>query len=286
MLTVVAGAVLAVGVPVGWAWSQSDSTPTDVAPGMAAQLAGEPAAAGPTTDPFGTMVIPVSPELRASTTPAVRSGAPRSATTAPRIAAPTATKPAKTTPAKTEPEQTAPETTARVPKTTPRPAASAPPSTIGTSLAPVPVGTPVRIRIPELGVDAPVAQVGVDDHGDMAIPEQVDQVGWYRFGPAPGSRAGSVVLAGHVDSAQQGIGVFHELWNATAGDTVVIATDSGREFRYRVVSREAFDKKAVPMADLFSTTGAPRLTLITCGGSFDSSIRSYDDNIVVTAVPA
>ncbi len=144
----------------------------------------------------------------------------------------------------------------------------------------------MRIRILQVGLDAPVEQVGVDDHGDMAIPERVDQVGWYRFGSAPGSRAGSVVLAGHVDSAQQGIGAFRELWSADAGDTVVLDTDSGREFRYRVVSREAFDKAAVPLSDLFSTTGAPRLTLITCGGAFDSSIRSYDDNIVVTAVPA
>jgi hypothetical protein len=39
------------------------------------------------------------------------------------------------------------------------------------------------------------------------------------------------------------------------------------------------------LRQLFSGTGAPRLTLITCGGSFDAARRSYRENVVVTAVP-
>src|SRR5215218_8830716 len=40
---------------------------------------------------------------------------------------------------------------------------------------------PVRIRLPALGVDAPVAPVGIDDQGQMAVPLDVATVGWYRF---------------------------------------------------------------------------------------------------------
>lgn len=38
-------------------------------------------------------------------------------------------------------------------------------------------------------------------------------------------------------------------------------------------------------ADLFATAGAPRLVLITCGGTFDRAAASYLDNIVVFAAP-
>ncbi len=45
------------------------------------------------------------------------------------------------------------------------------------------------------------------------------------------------------------------------------------------------DKDELPTQELFRVTGTPTLTLITCGGSFDRSVRHYEDNIVVRAVP-
>jgi hypothetical protein len=36
---------------------------------------------------------------------------------------------------------------------------------------------------------------------------------------------------------------------------------------------------------IFARDGAPQLVLITCGGTFDRTIRSYEDNVVVTAEP-
>jgi LPXTG-site transpeptidase (sortase) family protein len=114
----------------------------------------------------------------------------------------------------------------------------------------------------------------------------VQDIGWYKFGPAPGATAGSAVLSGHVDSAQQGLGAFARLGEVKAGDAITVTDETGRQFAYRVVGKEAFDKKSVPLADLFSRSGAARLTLITCGGAFDPAALSYVDNIVVTAVPA
>lgn len=128
--------------------------------------------------------------------------------------------------------------------------------------------------------------MGINDRGEMAIPEQVQDIGWYEYGPAPGAAAGSSVLSGHVDSAQQGLGAFSRLGELEAGDLIMVADTSGRQLRYRVVGKEAFDKQSVPLDDLFSRSGAARLTMITCGGAFDSAALSYVDNIVVTAVPA
>jgi len=72
-----------------------------------------------------------------------------------------------------------------------------------------PVVPPVRLQLD--GVDAPLDPVGVDPAGAMALPEDVDRVGWYRFGPAPGSAEGTAVLAGHVDDAEQGLGALAPL---------------------------------------------------------------------------
>jgi hypothetical protein len=37
---------------------------------------------------------------------------------------------------------------------------------------------------------------------------------------------------------------------------------------------------------VFARTGAPRLRLITCGGEYDVDAGGYQQNLVVTAVPA
>jgi hypothetical protein len=57
----------------------------------------------------------------------------------------------------------------------------------------VPASDPIRLGIPALGVSAAIVPVGVERTGAMEAPEDVATVGWYRFGPSPGSAA--VVLA-------------------------------------------------------------------------------------------
>jgi hypothetical protein len=143
---------------------------------------------------------------------------------------------------------------------------------------------PVRIGIPALDVTAPVVPVGV--HGDVvAIPSDVDTVGWYRFGGAPSDHSGSTVIIGHVDSADQGRGAFFEVSDLSPGAAIRLTTSDRVTHLYRVVAREEWPKRQVPTTRLFASTGAERLTLITCGGAFDEQTKSYVDNIAVTAVP-
>jgi hypothetical protein len=143
----------------------------------------------------------------------------------------------------------------------------------------------VRLALPGYGVDAPLDAVGVDDAGAMALPEDVDRVGWYRFGPVPGAAEGTAVLAGHVDDAEQGLGALAPLREVAAGAEVQVTDAAGALTRWRVVGRELFDKQAVPLDTLFRRSGAPRLVLVTCGGDFDRELRSYRDNVVVVAEP-
>lgn len=153
---------------------------------------------------------------------------------------------------------------------------------------PVPIETadPVRIRIPALGVSANVIPVGVDQSNAMEIPADILEVGWYRFGPAPGSSTGSAVLAAHRDGRVQGHGVFYNLGALNVDDPIIVTDDAGKRTEYRVIARESIPKEKLPIEEVFSSDGAPRLTLITCGGYYDRDNGGYQDNVVVTAVPA
>ncbi|MEU9738656.1 class F sortase [Micromonospora chersina] len=172
---------------------------------------------------------------------------------------------------------------------------AATPTATGDPSVPVNAGTlpaagatvpPVGLRIPPIGVTATVDPVGVNRRTDeFEVPPSVDRVGWYRYGPGLEAGTGSVVIAGHVDSADQGRGAFFRLRELDRGDTLTVTGADGRERPYRVVAREEYAKTRIPLDRYFARDGSPRLTLITCGGPFDAKTRHYRDNIVVTAVP-
>jgi hypothetical protein len=147
--------------------------------------------------------------------------------------------------------------------------------------APAPTG----LRIGEIGVDAPVEAYGVDRRtGEMDVPDNVRDVAWYQFGPSPG-QPGSAVLAAHVDLASQGAGVFFNLDELEPGDIVSVDYDDGSSQDFEVRARVKYEKTGIPLDVIFATEGPPVLTLITCGGGFNPSIRTYDSNIVVYAFP-
>jgi hypothetical protein len=147
-----------------------------------------------------------------------------------------------------------------------------------------PPAAPARLALERLGIDVPVDPVGVAADGTMALPDDGFRVGWYRFGPTPGSPAGSAVLAGHVDTREQGRGALFPLSRAVPGDSVVVRRTAGPALRYTVVSRELLPRAELPVAELFGETGPARLTLLTCGGAYVRG-RGYTDNVVVTALP-
>lgn len=149
-------------------------------------------------------------------------------------------------------------------------------------LAADPPPAPDRIRIPAIGVDAGVVPVGVAPNGEMEVPPSISQVAWYRHGPLPGD-PGSAVLAAHVDFDGRP-GAFRRLAELAPGDLVLVATGSSWA-AFRVVGRTTYPKAELPTAELFRRTGEAVLTLVTCGGGFNPSLRSYDSNVVVLATP-
>ncbi len=146
--------------------------------------------------------------------------------------------------------------------------------------------TPTRLTIASIAVDAPVEIVGVAPDGTVAIPRNADHAGWYQYGPAPGTAAGSAVIVGHRDSRTQGRGALYNLGAVNLGDQIRIRLSGGQTLTYRVVERRLYLKQGLPWATFFTGQGPPRLTVITCGGDYIASRGGYQDNLIVTAVPA
>ncbi len=129
---------------------------------------------------------------------------------------------------------------------------------------------------------AHVIPVGVNPDGSMEIPGSVLEVGWYTLTNVRPGDPGTAVLAGHVNSRTQGRGVFYELDRLAPGDEVIVDTIDGPQV-WVVTETTSYRRKALPVEEIFSLDGTPRLALITCGGEFDEEIRSFADNVVVYA---
>lgn len=143
---------------------------------------------------------------------------------------------------------------------------------------------PAQVTLASVGVVAPVRPVGVAEDRQMQLPPDPRVLGWYRFGPEPGTGQGSVVVAGHLDSRRLGLGPLVRLRDLEAGDAVEVATTDGTVISYVVQDLRRYDRQALP-ATLFARTGPERLRVVTCGGAYDAEAGGYQQNLVVTAVP-
>nr|NLD40697.1 class F sortase [Actinomycetales bacterium] len=151
--------------------------------------------------------------------------------------------------------------------------------------APTVVEPPVRVVYPAVGADMPVDPVGVAPDGQMEIPEDALVAGWYRFGAAPADEAGSVVVAAHSGSYITPRGPMYDLRDSRTGDRVEVHGSDGNVTEYEVIQVEQLGKVTIDFASYFDRSGERRLVLITCGGRWDAEAQSYDDNIIVTALP-
>jgi LPXTG-site transpeptidase (sortase) family protein len=121
--------------------------------------------------------------------------------------------------------------------------------------------------------------------GELRVPEHVQHVGWWDGSSYAGDPFGSTVIAGHVDSATEGIGFFARLLRVRVGDRVTLGGE-GHRARYRVVSVQLVAKKALSSdSHAFDQTGDHRLVLITCGGAYHRDRGGYDSNLVLAGVP-
>lgn len=140
---------------------------------------------------------------------------------------------------------------------------------------------PAQIEVPSIGVKAKIEATGILDNGEMGVPEDVDQVGWFEPGFKAGAK-GHAVLAGHVDSLT-GPAVFYELKDVKVGETVILTDADGREMVFEVKNLTSYETDEAPIEEIFGNSDKRMINLITCTGDFNRDIGSHEERLVVTA---
>jgi LPXTG-site transpeptidase (sortase) family protein len=161
------------------------------------------------------------------------------------------------------------------PQATPKPPAG--------DAEPAPVGTtPGRLVIPSIDVDAHVVTLSMDSNGVMQSPATPTDVGWYDFTAKPGEHS-NAVFSGHVDYHDYGPAVFWNLRNLEDGDLIEVFGENGDVLRYEVVSSSLYPANDAPVSEIIGPSQRETLTIITCGGTFDPTVRQYSHRLVVRA---
>jgi hypothetical protein len=156
------------------------------------------------------------------------------------------------------------------------------------------------LEIPAIGVRAPLVPTGAKGApgtASLTIPDNIHTVSWWdgtvldgdrvvhENAPSPG-QPGVAVIAGHIDSAQDGAGALYDLKDLDKGDTIKIVDSLGRISTWTVsAAPETALKTNLPPA-LWVSTGPPKLAIVTCGGPFDAATGHYLDNVIVWATPS
>jgi LPXTG-site transpeptidase (sortase) family protein len=140
---------------------------------------------------------------------------------------------------------------------------------------------PVRLEVPDIGVDTPLPQLGQAADGTAEVPpgEPGSPAGWYKFSPTPGA-LGPAVILGHVNSTQSPIGVFYRLHELHQGQQISVTRADGTVAVFQVDRSAEFRKSTFPTLDVYGNTSRAEIRLITCGG-LEASSGEYTENTVV-----
>ena len=147
------------------------------------------------------------------------------------------------------------------------------------------VGTiPVAISIPAAQVDAQVEQQTIDN-GVMHDPSGPYVVCWYKTTGKLGER-NNVVMAGHLDWYGVPQAVFFHVGALKKGDEIDVTGKDKQVYKYSVDWVKPFTVADLDQKTINSIVGDTQtevLTLITCGGEWDTAKQEYLERIVVRA---
>jgi hypothetical protein len=146
---------------------------------------------------------------------------------------------------------------------------------------------PVSVDIPAIGVHSRLLHLGANVNGTIRVPSLHTQAGkaaWFKYSATPG-QIGASIIEGHVDSFR-GTAVFFRLGALQPGDRIDVRLADGITAVFRVTGVREYSKSKFPAQTVYHTPGYAALRLITCGGAFDYSSRSYLSSIVVFAALA
>jgi sortase family protein len=188
--------------------------------------------------------------------------------------------PSAASPVKVIPSRTGPTRVSRPPSS-----AAARSQAASSTRGPIlPRSRPTRIRIPSIHVDSALKRIGLTGKGEIATPPLVrdSHAYWLTVSPTPG-QLGPATIIGHVDSAAYGPGVFFKLGDMRQRDKIFVTRSDGVVATFEVQRVAEYKKATFPAHAVYGNIDHAGLRLITCGGTFDSAIHSYESDIVVYA---
>jgi len=148
----------------------------------------------------------------------------------------------------------------------------------------VPAKYPKYIIIPKLSIKARVVQLNLGKQNDIQSPTNIYDAGWYTGSSLPG-QPGAMFVDGHVASWTAN-GIFYNLKNLKAGDSIQIVRGDNTTYTYTVVKLQTYPITNVDMLQALSpvTKGQPGLNIMTCAGSVVNG--AYTERLVVYATLA
>lgn len=140
-------------------------------------------------------------------------------------------------------------------------------------------GIPIKLAIPAIDMTTDVSAGGIilNKRGEAEWETLPFVAVHYRETGLVGAR-GNAVISGHVVTLYEG-NVFRDLYKLNFGDAVQVDTEEGR-FTYVVEDVKLVKPDSI---EVMAPSTLPILTLITCGGEFDTRSRSFSDRLIVVA---
>lgn len=139
---------------------------------------------------------------------------------------------------------------------------------------------PTSLKIPAIDLEAQVQHLGITENGEMAVPDNIEDVSWFSPGYEPGEN-GRAVIAGHVDGLD-GPAIFWDLSKLQLGDEVVVQ-DKDRTLAFKVHTMESVPLDLADVSQVFGYTSSPELVLITCSGTYDFDRGTREERLIVYA---
>jgi len=139
---------------------------------------------------------------------------------------------------------------------------------------------PSSLKIPAIDVEAQIQHLGVTENGEMAVPNNIEDVSWFSPGYEPGEN-GRSVIAGHVDGVD-GPAIFWDLAKLQLGDEVVIQGEE-KTLTFKIHTMESVPLDLADVTKVFGYTSSPELVMITCSGTYDFERGTREERLIVYA---
>lgn len=135
-----------------------------------------------------------------------------------------------------------------------------------------------HLKIPKIGVNTVIKEMGVTSDGAMAVPGNRVDVGWFSLGTRPG-QVGSAVIGGHNRFDGDGA-VFADLNQLERGDVLSVVDAKGVSTSFVVRDMRTYDATDTNTGIFESESGA-HLNLITCSGVWDPVTKTSTQRLVI-----